>query len=67
VPKKLWFLTQNDEIVDVYDDRDIAMEERIYLKEDNPLDTITIQAIGLEELNNYPDEYDFAKDRGFVD
>jgi len=67
MPKKLWFLTQNDEIVDVYDDKDIAMEERIYLKEDNPLDDITIQAIGLEELTNYPDEYDFAKDRGLID
>ncbi|MDA3957220.1 hypothetical protein [Oceanispirochaeta sp.] len=65
--KELWFLTQDDELVDVYDDRDIATEERIYLKEDNPLDTIRLHSIGIAELSNYPDEYEFAQERGLLD
>ncbi|QEN08772.1 hypothetical protein EXM22_12525 [Oceanispirochaeta crateris] len=65
--KELWFLTQNDELVDVYNDRDIATEERIYLKEDNPLDHITIHSIGFAELKNYHDEYEFAMERGMLD
>lgn len=63
----LWFLIHDDELVDVYDDRDIALEERIFLKEDNPLDDIVIRSIGMAELQNYPDEYDFAQERGMLD
>ena len=63
----LWFLIQDDEIVDVYEDRDIALEEKVFLKEDNPLDKIVLRSIGMAELKNYPDEYDFAKDRGMCD
>ncbi|MDC7234039.1 MAG: hypothetical protein PQJ58_12470 [Spirochaetales bacterium] len=62
--KKLWFLTQNDEIVEVFDDRDIAVEERIYLKEENPLDDIFLHSVGLNVIANYPDEFDFARERG---
>jgi hypothetical protein len=64
---KLWFLIQNDEIVGAYDDKDIAIEERIYLKEENPLDRVTMHALGIAELSDYPDEYDYAKERGFLD
>lgn len=64
---KLWFLIQEEELVDVYDDRDIALEERMFLKEDNPLDDILLRSIGMAELQNYPDEYEFALERGFVD
>ncbi len=62
--KQLWFLTQNDVIVDVFDDRDIAAEERIYLKEDNPLDDIFVHSIRLNEIADYPDEFDFAREKG---
>ena len=65
--KKLWFLTHNEEVIAVFDDRDIAIEERIYLKEENPLDEISLQGLGLAELGNYPDEYEMAKDRGYLD
>jgi len=65
--KKLWFLTQNEEVINVFDDRDIAVEERIYLKEENPLDDISLHGLGLVELSNYPDEYEMARERGYLD
>ena len=64
---KLWFLIQNDEIVGAFDDKDIAIEERVYLEEENPLERVTLHALGVAELSNYPDEFDYARERGFLD
>ena len=64
---KIWFLEQNDEIVGAYEDQEIAAEERIYLREENPVDKVNMYSLGLWELKNYPDEYEFAEEQGLLD
>lgn len=64
---KILFLKQNDEIVGVFDDKDIAIEEKVYLKEEFPLDKIVLVSLGMAELSNYPDEYEYAREVGVLD
>lgn len=64
--KKFWFISEEDELVAIYDDIEITREELFYLKEDNPTGLYKAYGLTKEELENYSDEYEFAHSEGFV-
>ena len=64
--QKLYFIEENEELVGVYEDHDDALEEAEYLKEDNPLDHFRLFSLTMNELENYPDAYDYACDSGIL-
>ena len=64
--QKLYFIEENEEIVGVYEDHEDAREEAVYLKEDHPLDHFRLYSLTTNELDNYPDAYDYACDSGLV-
>lgn len=64
--EKLWFISEENEVVEVFDDRDAAQEELFYLKEDNPRGAYKFYALSLSDLDNYLDEYDLAESAGFI-
>jgi len=64
--QKLYFIEENEEIVGVYEDHENAREEAEYLREDHPLDHFRLYSLTLNELENYPDAYDYACDAGIL-
>ncbi len=63
---KLYFIEENEEIVGVYEDHDLALEEAEFMKEDNPLDRFRLYSLTMYELENYPEAYDYAHDAGIL-
>lgn len=63
---KLWFISENSELIRVYDDSDIAREELFYLKMDNPTEKFRIYGLLKVELDDYDDERDFASSEGLL-
>lgn len=64
--QRFYFIEENEEIAGVYMDKEEAREEAIYLKEDHPLDHFKLYSLTMAELENYPDEFEFAEDAGLV-
>ncbi|MBB6478894.1 hypothetical protein [Spirochaeta isovalerica] len=64
--ERLWFLSLNDEIVGVFDDYDIAVEEKDFLQEENHKDDVVLRKKFLRKLEKYTDEYDMARERGYI-
>ena len=64
--QKLYFVEENQEIVGVYEDHDLAREEAEYMKEDHPLDHFRLFSLTMFELENYPEAYDYASDAGIL-
>jgi len=64
--QRFFFIEENEEITGVFTDKEVAREEAIYLKEDHPLDHFRLFSLTLDELENYPDAYDFAEGAGLV-
>lgn len=62
----LWFISEESEIIEVFDDRDASQEELYYLKEDNPRGLYKFYTLNLVDLENYLDEYDLAENAGFI-
>lgn len=63
---KLWFITENGELIRVYDDSDIAREELFYLKMDNPTEKFRVYGLMKVELDDYDDEKQFAESEGLL-
>jgi len=64
--QRLYFVQENEDLVGVFSDKEDAREEIIYLKEDHPLDHFRLYGFTMAELENYPDEYDYASDAGLL-
>jgi hypothetical protein len=64
--RKLWFISEDDDLVGVFDDHEIAREELFYLNEDNPISKYKLYGLTPDELENYSDEYELAKYEGYV-
>ena len=62
----LWFLKQNDDIVGVFDDYDIALEEKEYLKTENIKDGICLSKKIISNLTMNSEEYKMAKERDYL-
>lgn len=63
---KLWFLTQNDMLLDVYEEEENAFEKQFFFKEENCSDNFSIFSVNSTEIAKYPNEFDFARDRGLL-
>lgn len=64
--QKFYFIEENEEIVGVYEDHEYAREEAEYLWEEHPLDHFRLFSLTLNELDNYPEAYDYAYDAGIL-
>ena len=64
--EKLWFLVLNDDLVGIFDDYDIAIEEKDYLKEENRFDTVVLKKKIISNIPKDSEEYVMAKERGYV-
>ena len=64
--EKLWFLKQNDDIVGVFDDYDIALEEKEFLKTENIKDGISLSKRRISSLVVNSEEYILAKERDYL-
>lgn len=62
---KLWFLHLNDDLIGVFDDYEIACEERDFLQDENHKDDVVLKKKDLKKLDKYSDEYEMAKERGY--
>lgn len=63
---KLWFISEESEVIGVFDDHEVAREELFYLKEDNPTGRYRVYGFTEAELENYSDEYDLAQSEGYL-
>lgn len=64
--EKLWFISENNEAIAVYDSREIAMEELYYRKEDEPTSAFKVYALTIADLANYPDEFELANEENYI-
>ncbi|MBI9097108.1 MAG: hypothetical protein JEY91_01460 [Spirochaetaceae bacterium] len=63
---KLWFISEEGDVIAAFDDHEIAREELFYLKEDNPTGKYKVYGLTFNELEDYSDEYDFASSEGMI-
>lgn len=63
---KLWFISEDDEVIRVYDDYDQANEELFYLKEENPEGRYKGYGLLITDLGNYDEELELAISEGFI-
>ena len=64
---KLWFISEESDVIAVFDDHEVAREELFYLKEDDPTGTFKVYGLTFSELENYSDEYDLAISEGLIE
>ena len=64
--EKLWFLVLNDDLVGIFDDYEIALEEKDYLKEENRFDTVVLKKKIISNIPKNSEEYLMAKERGYI-
>lgn len=64
--ESLWFISENGEPISVFSDREQALEESFYLKEENPLERFDIYELSREDLEEYSEEWELARYSGFV-
>lgn len=63
---KLWFLTQDDFILDAFEDEDIAVQMELFHKEEQPQKRFFIHTINSKDLAKFPAEFNVARDRGLL-
>lgn len=63
---KLWFLTQNESIFDLYDDADIAAEEKVFPQKESLNEDIPVRTISMTRITEYSYEFEPAGDRGHL-
>lgn len=64
--EKLWFLVLNGDVIGVYDDYEIAVEEKEYLEEENYRDEVILKRKNLNKIEEFSVEYELAKERGYI-
>jgi len=63
--KKLWFIKQDDSLVDVFSSkREALLEYESDQEEDN--DAYELYALDIDDLEDYPEELELAEENGFV-
>lgn len=63
--RKLWFISEDDELVGVFDDHENAREELFYLRDADPFSKFKLYGLTADELENYSNEYELAKFEGY--
>lgn len=63
---KLWFISKEDEVIGVFEDKEVALDELYYIKEDSPASSFKVYSLSFADLENYSDEYDLASSTGLI-
>ncbi len=63
---KLWFVTNGVQVVSVFDSRKSAESELNKYQDDPDFNYYDYYGLDIDELEEYPDEYDIALDEGFL-
>lgn len=64
--KKLWYVTDGVNLVDVFLRKNDAEEEYLKYKEDPDFMYYEFYGLDIDELEDYPQEYDLALDQGLI-
>ena len=64
---KLWFVTNGAQLVAVFNNRDSAEREMKKYQDDPDFAYYDFYDLTIDELDDYPEEYDIALDEGYVD
>lgn len=64
--KKLWFISEEGDLINVFDKHDTAREELYYLREDDPFSNFKIYGLSDNEIKDHPDEYELAVYEGYI-
>ena len=64
---KLWFVTNGAQLIAVFNNRDKAEREMMKYQDDPDFAYYDFYGLTIDELDDYPEEYDIALDEGYVD
>lgn len=64
--KKLWFISEDGDLIAVFDDPEYARDELYYLREDDPISTFKVYGLTENQIENYNDEFELAVSEGFI-
>ena len=62
----LWFLTDGVRVISVFDNRRDAEREMGRFEDDPDFQYYETYSIEVDDLEDYPDEYELALDQGFI-
>ncbi len=63
---KLWFVTNGVQVISVFDNRNMAESEMKKYQDDPDYSYYDFYNVDIDELEEYPDEYDIALEEGFI-
>ncbi len=63
---KLWFVTNGAQLIGVFNNRDSAEREMKKYQDDPDYPYYDFYDLSIDELDDYPEEYDIALDEGYV-
>ncbi|MDC7126366.1 MAG: hypothetical protein PQJ46_12415 [Spirochaetales bacterium] len=64
--KTLWFLTNGVSLVDVFTRKTDAESEYMKFQDDPDFDYYEYYSLDIDELEDYPEEYDLALEQGYL-
>ncbi|MDC7228446.1 MAG: hypothetical protein PQJ61_16920 [Spirochaetales bacterium] len=64
---KLWFVTDGVRLIGVFEDKESAKEKVEMYQDDPDYDYFCYYSISYDDLEDYPEEFDFAMKKGFLD
>ena len=64
---KLWFVTNGIQLIRVFEKRTMAEQEMKKYQDDPDYSYYDYYGLDIDDLEDYPEEYDIALDEGFLD
>lgn len=64
--KKLWFLTDGIKPIDVYESEKDAHKDYLKYEDDSDFQYYEYYELDVNELEDYPNEYDLALEEGYI-
>ena len=64
---KLWFVTNGAQLLAVFNNRENAEREMKKYQDDPDYGYYEYYDLNIDDLEDYPDEYDIALDEGYID
>lgn len=64
---KLWFLTDGSNLLGVFDSRHEAEREDQKYQDDPDYEYFETYSLEIDDLEDYPDEYEIAQEFGYLD
>lgn len=64
---KLWFITDGVQVISVFLEKDSAEADLNRYRDDPDFDYYYQYSVMVNELDDYPDEYDLAQSKGLIE